>query len=208
MLIDISPALDETSPVFPGDAPFRARRTFTLSDECPVNVAKFEATTHIGAHADAPLHYKAGAAPIDAVALDAYVGPCTVIHALGGSRAVAVDEVVARLGERKLLPRFLIRTYARAPALWDPDFRGIAPELIDWLADRGVVLIGVDTPSLDPAASKTMEAHQRILAADMRVLEGLVLDTAPEGEYELIALPLKLKGLDAAPVRAVLRGLR
>jgi arylformamidase len=70
-----------------------------------------------------------------------------------------------------------------------------------------VVLIGVDAPSLDPQTSKTMDAHKAILAADMRVLEGLVLDDVPPGRYELIALPLKLAGLDASPVRAVLRAL-
>jgi len=65
----------------------------------------------------------------------------------------------------------------------------------------------VDSPSLDPQASKTMDAHKAVLAADMRVLEGLVLDDVPPGRYELIALPLKLAGLDASPVRAVLRAL-
>lgn len=207
MLIDISPALDESSPVFPSDTPFRAERTWALEGDCPVNVSKFSATTHIGAHADAPLHYAASAPSIDAVALSPYIGLCTVVHAIGGAGAVTRQEIAARLGGRKAQARLLVRTYRSAPTRWDPDFRAISPALIDWHAAQGGVLIGVDTPSLDPASSKTMDAHKSILAADMRVLEGLALDAAPEGDYELIALPLKLKGLDAAPVRAVLRTL-
>jgi arylformamidase len=205
-LIDISPALSAQSPVFPGDTAFAARRTFDLAGDCPVNVRAFETTTHIGAHADAPLHYDAGGAAIDAVALAPYIGPCTVIHCLGGTRVSADDLDVATAG--RTLPRLLIRTYGVHPGdRWDGDFAAIEAGAIDWLADRGGVLIGVDTPSLDPAASKTMDAHRRVFARDLRILEGLVLDHVAAGAYELIAPPLKLKGLDAAPVRAVLRTL-
>ncbi|MFN0025514.1 MAG: arylformamidase [Parvularculaceae bacterium] len=205
-LIDISPALSPASPVFPGDTAFSAMRTFALDGDCPVNVSKIEMTTHIGAHADAPLHYDNRGAPIDEVSLLPYIGPCTVVHCLGGACVSADDLDVATGGRTR--PRLLIRTYAAHPGeCWDENFTAIAPEAIDWLADRGGILIGVDTPSLDPAASKTMAAHARVFARELRILEGLVLDHVPAGEYELIALPLKLKGLDAAPVRAVLRTL-
>lgn len=207
-LIDLSPPLRVTTPVFPGDTPFRAERVFALGSDCPVNVSKIEMTTHAGAHADAPLHYAAEGAAIDAVPLGAYIGPCTVVHLHQGAGPATAAAVMARLGGRRPQPRLLVRTYERAPVdRWGGDFRAVAPDAIDWLADQGGVLIGVDTPSLDPATSKTMDAHRRILARDLRVLEGLVLDAAPEGDYELIALPLKLEGLDAAPVRAVLRTL-
>jgi len=203
-LIDISPALSPASPVFPGDAPFILRRTFALTDDCPVNVSAFETTTHIGAHADAPLHYDNRGASIDTVALEPYIGPCTVVHCLGRGPVTADDLDVATAG--RTAPRLIIRTYPVHPGdRWDGDFASIAPDAIDWLADRGGVLIGVDTPSLDPATSKSMDAHRRVFARNLRVLEGLVLDHVPAGAYELIAPPLKLKGLDAAPVRAVLR---
>ena len=78
---------------------------------------------------------------------------------------------------------------------------------IAWLAERGVRLIGIDSQSVDPADSKTLDSHQKLLAHDMRVLENLVLDEVDEGNYELIALPLKLATADASPVRAVLRSL-
>ena len=203
-LIDISPALSADSPVFPGDAPFSARRTFALEGECPVNVSRFETTTHVGAHADAPLHYDNRGAPIDAVALEPYIGPCTVVHCLGRRMVTADDLDVATAGRTE--PRLLVRTYAAHPGdRWDDGYAALAPDAIDWLADRGGVLIGVDTPSLDPASSKTMDAHRRVYARDLRILEGLVLGHVAPGSYELIAPPLKLKGLDAAPVRAVLR---
>jgi arylformamidase len=203
-LIDISPALSAVSPVFPGDTPFAARRTWALEGDCPVNVSTFETTTHIGAHADAPLHYDRDGAAIDAVPLEPYIGPCTVVHCFG-RRAVTADDLdVATAGRTE--PRLLIRTYAaHAGDRWDAAFACVAPDAVDWLADRGGVLIGVDTPSLDPAASKTMDAHRRVFARGLRILEGLILDQVAPGGYELIAPPLKLKGLDAAPVRAVLR---
>jgi arylformamidase len=203
-LIDISPALSAESPVFPGDTPFSARRTWAIEGDCPVNVSKFETTTHIGAHADAPLHYDRAGAPIDAAALEPYIGPCTVVHVLQ-RRAVTADDLdVATAGRTN--SRLLVRTYASHPGdRWDGAFAAVAPDAIDWLADRGGLLIGVDTPSLDPAASKTMDAHRRVFARGLRILEGLILDHVAPGDYELIAPPLKLKGLDAAPVRAVLR---
>lgn len=194
------------SPVFPGDTAFSATRTSALDGACPVNVSKFETTTHVGAHADAPLHYDNSGASIDAVALEPYIGPATVIHCLGRRTVTADDLDVVTAGRTS--PRLLIRTWAAHPGdRWDDGFAAIAPDAIDWLADRGGVLIGVDTPSLDPATSKTMDAHRRVFARDLRILEGLVLDHVPPGAYELIAPPLKLKGLDAAPVRAVLRTL-
>lgn len=205
-LIDISPALSAESPVFPGDTAFAARRTWALDGDCPVNVSAFGTTTHIGAHADAPLHYDKNGAAIDAVPLEPYIGPCTVVHCIGRGPVTADDLDVATAGRTS--PRLLIRTYAVHPGdRWDAEFASLAPEAIGWLADRGGVLIGVDTPSLDPAASKTMDAHRRVFARDLRILEGLVLDHVAPGEYELIAPPLKLKGLDAAPLRAVLRTL-
>lgn len=203
-LIDISPALSASSPVFPGDTAFAARRTFALEGECPVNVSAFETTTHIGAHADAPLHYDSKGAAIDAVLLEPYIGPATVVHCLGRKTVTADDLDVATAGRTE--SRLLIRTCAAHPGdIWDETFAAVAPDAIDWLADRGGVLIGVDTPSLDPASSKTMDAHRRVFARNLRILEGLVLDHVAPGSYELIAPPLKLAGLDAAPVRAVLR---
>ncbi len=206
MIRDISQPLSVAMPNWPGDTPFQADRTWHLSEGVPVNVSRITLSTHAGSHADAPLHYAAKGTPIDRVSLSSYVGPAQLIDARAGKGSVKTGDVLTRL--KPNISRVLLRTYERAPLdRWDSDFRAIAPDLIESLAERGVILIGVDTPSLDPEQSKDMQAHRAILRHDMRVLEGLVLDDVPEGIYELIALPLKLVGLDAAPVRAILRDL-
>ena len=104
-------------------------------------------------------------------------------------------------------PRVLVRTAARAATAWSDDFAALDPETLDWLAARGVRLVGIDTPSVDPASSTALESHHRLRRLDLRVLENLVLDDVPPGDYELIALPLRLADAEASPVRAVLREL-
>jgi arylformamidase len=160
---------------------------------------------HVGAHADAPLHYGVDASAIAALALGPYLGPCRVIHAIECGPLVRPEHLAAAAAD--LPPRVLVRTAIKAPAAWSADFTAFAPETITWLAGFGVRLVGIDAQSVDPADSKTLDSHQRLLAHDMRVLENLVLDEVPEGDYELIALPLRLAGADASPVRAVLRSL-
>ena len=112
------------------------------------------------------------------------------------------DAIDAEITESRVL--FATGTYPD-PNTFNTDFAALSPELIDWLAGRGVNLVGVDTPSVDPADSKDLPAHKAFLRNDIYILEGLVLSDVPEGQYELIALPLKLVGFDASPVRAVLR---
>ena len=205
-LWDISQRLRVGVPVWPGDTAFAESRTWALSHDCPVNVSQFSLSTHTGTHADAPLHYDANGAAIGEVALDAYLGVCRVIDVTGSAGDITPEMIAAKLANTP--PRVLLRTYAIAPeAAWDQDFRAIAASTIGLLAAHQVRLIGVDTPSLDTQESKTMDAHHAVRGAGMAILEGLVLNNVPEGDYELIALPLKLATLDASPVRAVLREL-
>jgi arylformamidase len=211
-LWDISPPVHVGSPVFPGDTPYAQHWRWTLSADCPVNVSTLTLSPHVGAHADAPLHYAADGAAIGEVDLQPYLGPCRVVHALGAGPVVTWAQVATALnrpGSAALPQRVLVRTYREHPGdRWDPGLAGIAPEAIEQLADRGVKLIGIDTASIDPADSKALAAHQAIRQRDLRVLENLVLQDVPEGDYELIALPLKLTTADASPVRAILRALR
>lgn len=203
-LWDISQPLRPDLPVWPGDTPFSARRVLTLGTDGPVNVSAFSASTHAGTHADAPLHYAANGAPADAVDLEPYVGPCLLVDARGQGATIGPDFVGASVPDGTV--RVLFRTYDRFPhTAWLSDFTALASESVRRLAAKGVRLIGVDAPSIDPEVSKTMDAHHAALETGMRLLEGLVLDAPPPGTYELIALPLALVGLDAAPVRAVLR---
>lgn len=202
---DISQPLRAGLPVWPGDTRFSAERTWDHG-ATPVAVSRVTLSTHAGTHADAPLHYAAGAEPVDALDLDAYVGRARVIDARGCGPAVTAPWLAPWLDGAP--PRVLLRTFERFPHdAWPPDFTVVAPDAIRLLAGRGARLVGTDAPSIDPQDSKSLDAHRAVLAAGMRILEGLVLDDVPPGDYELVALPLKLAGLDAAPVRAVLRDL-
>ncbi|HEY1091142.1 MAG TPA: arylformamidase [Burkholderiaceae bacterium] len=205
MLWDISPLVSPEAPIFPGDEPYALRWTARLSGECPVNLSAITMSPHVGAHADAPLHYGSAQPSAAEVALEPYLGSCRVIHAIDCGPLIRIEHL--QHAAKDLPPRVLVRCCERADTVWNPAFTAYAPETVEWLAARGVQLIGLDTPSVDPADSKTLDSHQRLLRLNLRVLENLVLDAVPEGDYELIALPLKLAGACASPVRAVLRSL-
>ena len=202
---DISPPIAPETPAFPGDVTYTQTWTARLGPGCPINLSAITMSPHLGAHADAPLHYGEGAATIGSVDLDPYLGPCRVIHAIDRGPLIRPEHLAhAAAG---LPPRVLVRTCTAAPTAWSAVFSAFAPETIAWLAGLGVRLVGIDSQSVDPADSKTLDSHHQLLAHDVRVLENLVLDAVPAGDYELIALPLKLVGADASPVRAVLRAL-
>ena len=206
-LIDISPPIDSSIAVFPGDRPYERTVSEDIAAGSNVTLSDIRTTVHVGAHADAPSHYSAGGQDIGSRRLDYYLGPCSVIHVDGvrGRRIVPADLKSKPLTD----PRVLLRTGTYPdPRRWNDDFASLSPELVDWLHSRGVILVGIDTPSVDPAHSKALEAHQALARHDMANLEGLVLEHVPEGRYELIALPLRLAGADGSPVRAVLRSIR
>jgi len=205
-LWDITPPVDAGSPVFPGDTPYRQLWATTLGPGCPVNVSAVTLSPHVGAHADAPLHYDPQGASAGELDLAPFLGPCRVIHAIGARPLIEWGHLSHATDT--LPPRVLVRTCERAPIdRWDPDFAAFSPQTVAHLAALGVVLIGIDTASIDPADSKTLDSHQVIRRTNLRVLENLVLDEVPEGDYELIALPLKLAHACASPVRAILREL-
>jgi arylformamidase len=204
VLIDISPPLRVGMGVFPGDAVFQTAPTFTMGPNCPVNVAEIAMSTHCGAHADAPLHYDPNGASIDQLDLADFIGPARVIDARGENPLCSFEEISAALDGAP--PRLLFRLMERIdPMVWPTGFRALAPDAVERLALRGIRLIGVDVPSVDPETSKELPSHMVCRAHDIRIVENLVLANVAPGDYELIALPLKLAGLDAAPVRAVLR---
>ncbi len=206
-LWDISPPVHADAPVFPGDTPYQQRWAATIGPGCPVNVSEITLSPHVGAHADAPLHYDPEGATAGALDLEPYLGPCRVIHAIAKGPLIEWAHIAHAIDDR-LPPRVLVRTYETMPVgRWDPQLAAYAPATVDRLSALGVKLIGIDTASIDPADSKSLDSHQRIRRLDLRVLENLVLDDVPEGDYELIALPLKLVSADASPVRAVLREL-
>lgn len=203
-LYDISQALRPELPVWPGDTSFDVTLNWAIDDQCPVNVSRLTLSTHTGTHADAPLHYTNDGEDAASVDLDRYLGPCWVIDARHSKGVITPSDIEADLPQT--LKRVIFRTYEVFPTdKWDNNFVAVHPDTIDMLAARGCVLVGLDSPSLDPETSKTITSHQRVLAHGMSILEGLVLDDVPFGLFELIALPLKIEGADASPVRALLR---
>jgi len=205
-LWDISPPVDAQSPVFPGDTPYTQQWAATLSAECPVNVSAITLSPHVGAHADAPLHYDPQGVAVGALDLLPFLGRCRVIHAIDAGPLITIAHLQHALND--VPERLLVRTYRQFPRQhFDTQLTGFDPACVQHLADLGVRLIGTDSASIDPAGSKQLPSHQSIRQRGLRVLENLLLDDVPEGDYELIALPLKLMSADASPVRAVLREL-
>jgi arylformamidase len=205
-LIDISPPIDPSIAVWPGDTPFTRNVSLDIEQGGNLTLSDIRTTLHVGAHSDAESHYIAGGEDIASRPLEIYLGLCDVVHVTvdRGARIQPGDVDAKRIGA----PRVLFRTDTFPdPRSWNDDFASLSPALVDFLHERGVILVGIDTPSVDPFASKALESHQALARHGMANLEGLVLDHAPEGTYELIALPLRIRGGDASPVRAVLRTL-
>jgi arylformamidase len=203
MIYDITPPITERLKVWPGDTPPAREVLCDLGRGDNITLSTLRATVHLGAHADAPSHYGAGAPAIHERSLDYYLGPCQVMHVAVARSTRITPEM---LPQPVQAPRLLIATGTYPDAeQFDTDFAALSPELVRRLHEQGVQLIGIDTPSVDLFDSKDLASHQMFLRCDMAILEGLVLREVPEGTYELIALPLRLVGFDASPVRAILK---
>lgn len=207
-IIDISPVISEKTAVFPGDEPFSRKVALSFAQGHHLELSAITTTVHIGAHTDAPNHYHPDGESIEARPLDIYFGPCQVIDVRAcrkqspAKKRIMPDDIA---GIHIDAPRVLFQTDSFPdPDHWNDDFLALSPELIEYLAAQNVRLVGIDTPSVDPADSKALEAHNAIYKNDLAILEGIVLTAVDPAIYTLVALPLKIKGADASPVRAVL----
>jgi arylformamidase len=204
--IDISRPLYSGAPHWPGDQVTEFRLNLRIADGKPCNLGSLKLSVHNGTHIDAPFHYNDRGLTVEELAPDLYVGPARVIDARG-HRSFS-RSLFTSLGPPDLAatPRILFRT-----DVWlDPDtfptqWPLLEPGMPEWLASQGVKLIGLDLPSVDPLNNVDMAIHHQLDAANVLILESLDLRDVPAGIYELIALPLKLRGGDGSPVRAVLR---
>ncbi|MFC1464415.1 MAG: cyclase family protein [Candidatus Brachytrichaceae bacterium NZ_4S206] len=228
MLYDITRTLAPRTAVFPGDTPVAIVPTLQMRAGDSCNVTAITMSAHAGTHVDAPRHYSDAGAGIDAVSLDVLIGPARVIT-LDVPEAITIADLERALQlahsasdahhttrDTRLLnsqfsifnfTRLLIHTRASdvPDDVWDDTFAYFDPQAADWLGGHGVRLIGTDAPSVDPAASKDLPAHNTFLRHGVIIVENLRLCNVPDGEYELIALPLKIADNDAAPARVVLR---
>lgn len=205
-LIDISPLIDVAIHVWPGDTPFVHTVNLDMHSGDNLTLSDIRTSVHVGAHTDAPSHYLIDGRDIAAVSLEPYIGLCQVMRV-----AVQRGERIlpAHIADHTIrAPRVLFRTETFPdPRAWNNDFAALSPELAEFLATRGVVLAGVDTPSVDLFDSKALEAHNALAGHGIAILEGIVLSAVDDGLYELIALPLRIARADASPVRAILRRL-
>lgn len=201
--IDITMEFGAKAGTFPGDSPYHMEWTGRLGDgQWAVNLSKFSSSPHNGTHSDAPIHVLETGAGSESLDPDAYIGPCVVVDATNVKSSTLPSDLVD--GVRS--PRVLFKTRPRPHGDAFPnDFKGLSIELANALAKARTRLVGTDAPSMDSVDSKGLPAHKALFGAGAHVLENLDLSAVGPGEYELVALPLKVRGLCAAPVRALLR---
>ena len=203
-LIDISQTLRPGIAVWPGDTRFQPFWMMRMDQGDSCNVGSVTMSLHTGTHVDAPFHVlRDGESPANAD-LSAYVGAADVLD-LSNVRAVEPQHLAGMADQSP--ERVLIKTGTANSDSFDASFAYFTPGAARLLVSLGVKLVGIDTPSVDKKDSQTMESHRIFASAEVAVLENLVLMNVDPGRYELLALPLKLAGLDASPVRAVLRSL-
>ena len=201
-LIDISPALSPATAVWPGDVPFSQSYACRIEEGANIDLSSITTTVHIGAHCDAPSHYREGGKSIAERDLSLYYGTCQIMRVrLERGARIMPRHLPDEIRAQRLL--FCTGSFPD-PNRFNNDFNSLSPELVAFAHEQGVRLIGLDTPSVDPAHSKALESHQAIADRDMAVLEGVVLGHVEPGVYTLAAFPLRILGADASPVRAVL----
>ena len=203
VLLDVSMPVDPRAAAFPGDVPFSCGWTCTKHEGASVNVGWAKMSPHVGTHVDAPFHYDDAGPRVGGLDLDAFVGPCVVVDAVGAAELGA--ELLRGLDLARA-PRVLFRTQRRNdPHAFHRGFPVLTREAVDVLARARVRLVGIDAPSFDPADSKDLPIHHALGAARIANVENMVLDRAERGMYELLAAPVAWHEMDAAPLRAILR---
>jgi len=207
MLYDISRTISPQTAVWTGDKPFRYSMVMELAKGDSVNLTRLELSPHTGTHADAGWHTAAEGLHPHELPLEKYLGRAQVVTLTRKHGGIVPDDLRHLL--QAPIERVLIHTWIsdNPDHIFREDFPYPTVELIDWLADQGVVLLGLDSPSVDAYESKDLPGHHRLRQRDMVHLEILQLSGVPDGIYELIALPLKISEVCGSPVRAVLRTL-
>ena len=204
-LWDITPLVTADYPLWPGSQALVRKLEFDLLRGDPVTSSSFSASAHLGAHADAPSHYAKEGESIEQCSLKYYLGLCQVIKPQVEKNGVISQEMITT---KITAPRLLFSTSTfNHNKPFENDFASFDPECFEWLARQDVMTIGIDVPSIDLFRNEDLPCHHLAYQYGIAILENLDLRDITEGLYEMIALPLKLHGFDASPVRAVLRSL-
>jgi arylformamidase len=201
-IIDISLPLDKSLAVWPGDTEFDYELVWKRSAGASVNVGSVRMSTHFGTHVDAPFHFDDAGQKIDELPPATFMGKAFVIHFQGQQQ---ISKAMLSKRDFQGATRVLLRTDAWIDHHTFPERIPLMdPDVPDWLGSQGIVLIGLDLPSVDAIDSKELPIHHALARNGITILESLDLSRVDEGVYNLVALPLKVAGGDAAPVRAVL----
>ena len=206
--VDVTATLDPArTPVYEGDAPMKFDFLKDMRKGDKLTLSVYSLGAHSGTHIDAPMHFIANGAPIDQVPLTALVGSARIIEIPDSVQAIDAAELNRH--EWKGARRVLFRTRSTSRGWMDSafhkDFAYIAPDAAQLLADGGVVLIGVDYISAEQFGAPVPRTHQILLGKGIPIVEGLDLRPVQAGDYDLIVLPLKVRGHEGAPARALLR---
>ncbi len=207
-IYDITRTLAPSTAPWPGDSPFCFEHTGRISEGFSVNLTRLSFSPHVGTHADAPYHVAEGGEHPATLPLEKYIGPAHVVTIQRQHGGIMPDDLADH--DLSGLQRLLIHTWVSAnpDTNFPDDFPYPTPELADWLAERGVVLLGLDSPSMDSFTSRDLPCHHRLFQHGILNLENLKLAGVPDGIYELVALPLKIEGICGSPVRAILRPIK
>lgn len=204
-LYDITRTISPTLAVWPGDTPFSASVILAMNQGDSVNLTTLTLSSHTGSHVDADFHFFNTGRTIDQMPLAAYLGPATVVTVPRRAGPLTPGDFPDLEWDR--VRRLLVHTPASDHPLdrFPAEFVYPSPDLADWLGRHQVRLFGSDAPSMDDIDSQTLPGHNALRRNSIAILEGLIFNNVPDGEYELIALPLKIAGGDGSPVRAILR---
>ncbi|PFH81175.1 arylformamidase [Bacillus cereus] len=201
--IDISQPLNNDIATWPGDTPFSYEVSWSKENSGSVNVGKLTMSIHTGTHIDAPFHFDNDGKKVLDIDIDVYVGTARVID-VSGMESIGKKELESFNLEG--VERLLLRTSSHGKANEFPDvIPHLRADIAPFLSEKGIRLIGVDVPSVDPLDDKELAAHHQLFKHGIHILENVVLDHVVDGDYELIALPLALTDADGSPVRAVIR---
>ena len=203
-LRDISITLGAGTPEWPGDTPYSCGWTATIPDGSSVNLSSITTSPHVGTHADAPLHVRDGWPGSHELPLDAFYGPVLVIDISQTTGELGFDAIQSSLPEEGV-ERLILKTGNGIAGGTFPDqWPTLSEACTRTLLGLGLRLLGVDAPSVDAKESKSLAVHKMLFSGNAFILENLDLRRTPPGAYLLMAFPVKVMALDAAPVRAVL----
>lgn len=208
---DISRTLADDLAPWPGDTPFHFELTRKIPQGDAVNLGAISSSVHNGSHADAPFHFDAKGKTIDRVALEAYFGSAVVVDLakiFANTKEfpeIKIDNLQPHGAAIAKAARLLIKTGVWNDSTIFPErIPVIVPDVVEWLQARGMRLLGLDLPSVDPIDAKVLRNHHALNRAGIAIVESLDLSAVKSGIYNFMALPLKIASGDGAPVRAVL----